>query len=102
MNPKLTSFGKRNARRNLVYTLEVKSCVRDNKASSEYVVLKGASIRQTDLYISTPGNNINNINSDALLIKLLFYHLEHLESLRERHVDRLNSWVGCRMTVQYK
>jgi hypothetical protein len=31
------------------------------KASSEY---KGASIHHTDLYMSTSGNNINNINSD--------------------------------------
>ena len=30
-----------------------------------------------------------------MLIILLFHHLEHLESPRERHADRLNSWVGC-------
>jgi len=30
-------------------------------------------------------------------MKLLFNHLEHLESLGERHADRLNSWVGCRV-----
>jgi len=73
----------------LVYTLEVKSCVGSTKASSEYIVFKGASIHQKDLYISTPGNNINNINSDKLLIILLFQHLEHLESLREKQADRL-------------
>jgi len=98
MNYNLTSFGKPNARKSLFYTLEVTSCVNDTKASSEYIVFKGASIHQTDLYVSTLGNNINNINSDKLLIKLLFHHLKHLESLRERHADRLNSWVDCNIT----
>ena len=30
-----------------------------------------------------------------MLIILLFHHLEHLDSLRERHADQLNRWVGC-------
>ena len=30
-----------------------------------------------------------------MLINLLFHHLEHLESLRERHAYQLNSRVGC-------
>ena len=64
MNFKLTSFGKPNARGSLVYILEVTSCVSNTKASSEYIVFKGASIHQKDLYISTPENNINNIHSD--------------------------------------
>jgi len=88
MNLKLASFEKPNARESLVYTLEVTSCVGNIKASTEYIVFKGASIYQTFLYISTPGNNRNNINSDKLLIKLLFHHLEHLDSLRERHAYR--------------
>ena len=46
MNLKLTSFGKPNARRSLVYTLEVTSCVGNTKASSEYIVFKGASIHK--------------------------------------------------------
>ena len=82
---KLASFEKPKARGSLVYTLEVTSCVGNTTASSEYTVFKGASIYQTDLYFSTPGNNINNINSDKLLMKLLFDHLEQLDSLRERH-----------------
>ena len=93
MNFKLTSFGKPNEKSRF-YTLEVKSCVSYTTASSEYIVFKGASIHQTDLYISTLENNINNNNSDKLLIKLLFHHLEHLDSLGERHANRLNSWVG--------
>ena len=32
-----------------------------------------------------------------MLIILLFHHLEHLESLRERHAYQLNSWVGCNL-----
>jgi len=71
--------------------------VRDTKASSEYIFFKGASIHHTDLCMSTSGNNINETNSGTLFIKLLFYHLEHLESLRERHADRLNSRVGCKL-----
>ena len=67
MNFKLTSFEKPDARETLVHTLEVTSYVGSTKGSSEYVVFKGATIHQTDLYISTPGNNINNINSDKLL-----------------------------------
>ena len=91
---KLMSFGKLNER-SLVHTLVVTSCVGSTKASSEYTVFKGASIYKTDLYISTPGNNINNINRDKLFIILLFRHLEHLDSLRERYAYQLNSWVGC-------
>jgi len=52
---KLMSFEKPNARGSLVYTLEVTRCVGSTKASSEYIVFKGASIYQKDLYISTPG-----------------------------------------------
>jgi len=78
MNLQLTNSEKPNARKSLFYTLEVTSCVRNTKASSEYIIFKGASIYTTDLYISTSGNNINNINSDKLFIKLLFHHLEHL------------------------
>ena len=37
------------------------------------------------------------MNGVQLLIKLLFHHLEHLDSLRERHANRLMSWVGCFM-----
>ena len=55
-----------------------------------------------NLYISTPGNNINNINSEELLIKLLFHHLEDLDFLRERHANRLNSWVGCKSVLRMK
>ena len=80
--------------------MEVTSCVGNTKASSEYIVFKGASIYQTDLYISTPGNNVNNIKSDKWLIKLLFHHLEHLDSLRERRAYRLNSRVGCTTVVR--
>ena len=47
--------------------------------------------------MSISGNNKNNIESDKLLIKLLFHHLEHLDSLGERHADRLDSWVGYRV-----
>ena len=36
-----------------------------------------------------------------MLIILLFHHLEHLESLRERHVDRMDSWVGCSIQNQF-
>ena len=86
MNFKLASFGKPNER-SLVYTLEVTSCVGNTKASSEYIVFKVASIYQTDLYISTPGNNINNINGDKLLIKLLFHHLEHLDFMKDMPTD---------------
>jgi len=39
-----------------------KLCTR-TKASSEYIFFKGASIRHTDLYMSTSGINISNINS---------------------------------------
>ena len=97
---KLSSFEKPNKRESLVYTLEVTSCVGNTKASSENIVFKGASIYQKDLYISTPGNNINNINSDELLIELLFHHLEHLDSLRERHAYRLNRRVGCNLIAR--
>ena len=69
------------------------SCVGNTKASSEYIVFKGASIYQTDLYISTPGNNINNINSDKLLIKLLFHHLEHLDFMKDMPTDWIAGWV---------
>ena len=34
-----------------------------------------------------------------MLIILLFHHLEHLDSLRDRHADQLNSWVGCRRSL---
>jgi hypothetical protein len=39
-------------------------------------------------------NNINNINSIWLFIKLLFHHLEHLHSLGKRHANRLNELAG--------
>ena len=96
---KLTSFEIPNARRSLVQTLVVTSCVGNTKASSESIVFKGASIYQKDLYISTPGNNTNNINSDELLINLLFHPLEHLESLRERHAYRMNNRVSCKLLL---
>ena len=63
MNLKLTSFEKPNAKGSLVHTLVVTSCVGSTKGSSEYIVLKGASYMK-NLYMSTPGNNINNVNSD--------------------------------------
>ena len=63
MNLKLTSFGKPNARGSLVYTLEVTSCVHVPKLAVN-TCFKGASIHHKDLYMSTSGNNINNINSD--------------------------------------
>ena len=34
-----------------------------------------------------------------MLINLLFHHLEHLESLRERYADRLNSQVDCNVVT---
>jgi len=34
-----------------------------------------------------------------MLIILLFHHLEHLDSRRDRRADRLNSWVGCRRNL---
>jgi len=37
-----------------------------------------------------------------VLIILLFHHLEHFDSLRERHADRLNSWMGCRLHLLVK
>jgi len=36
-----------------------------------------------------------NINSLQLFIKLLFHHLEHLNSLGKRRVNRLKTWVDC-------
>ena len=42
----------------------VTSCVGSTIASSEYIVFKGASIHEKSVYMSTPGININNIQSD--------------------------------------
>jgi len=36
---------------------------------------------------------MNNINSVKLFVKLPSCHLEHLDSLRKRHANRLMSWV---------
>ena len=49
---KLISFEKPNAR-SLVHTLVVTSCVGSTKASSEYIVFKGASIHEKSVYVNT-------------------------------------------------
>ena len=75
------------------------SCVRDTKASSEYIFSKAHPYIEHICVFQQSGNNISNINSVKLFIKLLFHHLEHLDSLGERHANRLNSWVGCTLSL---
>ena len=50
---KLTSFEKPNERGVLAHTLVVTSCVGSTKASSEYIVFKGASIHKKFVYVNT-------------------------------------------------
>ena len=76
-----TSFENLTQARSLFHTLEVTSCVRDTKASSEYI-LKAHPYIQHFCKFQQLWNNINNNNDSVqLFIKLLFHHLEHLDSL---------------------
>jgi hypothetical protein len=80
----------------MFHTLEVTSCVRDTEASSAYIFQRRNHTSNTSVN-SNYREIINNINSVHLFIKLLFRYLEHLDSLELRHVNRLKSWVGCKL-----
>ena len=90
----LGSFENRMQEKCLLYTLVVTGCARDTKASSEYFFSKVHPYIQHICRFQQLWNNINNINSLWLFIKLLFHHLKHLDSLEKRHANRPNVLGG--------
>ena len=90
MNLELGSFENQMQEKCLLNTLVVTGCARDTKASSEYVFSKAHPYIQHICRFQKLWNNINNINSAWLFIKLLFHHLEHLDSAGKRYTNRLD------------
>ena len=95
MNLEMGSFENRMQEKGLLYTLVVTGRARDTEASSEYIFfLKAHPYIQHISRFQQLLNNINNINSVWLFIKLLFHHSEHSDSLGKRHENRLNELGG--------
>ena len=70
--------------------MDVTCCKRVTEASSDNIVLKSYPYTQHICVFQQSWNNINNINSVKLFVKLPSCHLD---SLGERHANRLMSWV---------
>jgi hypothetical protein len=95
MNFELGSFENRMQEKCLLFTLVVTGCARDTEASNKYIFFFNFHpYIQHSCRFQHFWNNINNIIIVWLFIKLLFHHLEHLDSLGKRHANWLNELGG--------
>jgi hypothetical protein len=89
MNLELGSFEIGMQEECLLFTLVGTGCARDTEASNEYIFSMAHPYIQHICRFQQLWNNIYSINSFLLFIKLLFRHLEHLDSLGKVTVSAL-------------